>query len=96
MNLSFSNGLIPYDSNPKFLGVIFDEFLNFNKHMESLEKRTRKRLNLIKIFSHKSWRLGNETLKSIYGALIGSIFTYSFFTVFYESPLPTWRGSKEF
>ena len=46
-----------------------------------MEKRARKRLNLIKIFSHKSWRLGHETLKSIYGALIGSIFTFSFFTV---------------
>jgi len=60
MNLNFSNGLIPYDSNPKFLGVIFDEFLNFKKHTENLEKRARKRLNLIKIFSHKSWRLGHE------------------------------------
>ncbi len=60
MKLNLSNGLIPYDSNPKFLGVIFDEFLNFKKHTENLEKRARKRLNLIKIFSHKSWRLGHE------------------------------------
>ena len=38
-----------------------------------------KRLNIIKIFSHKSWHLNCVTLTSIYRALIGSIFDYSFF-----------------
>ena len=61
--------------------MTFDEFLNFAKHTEFLEKRARKRLNIIKIFSHKSWHLSHATLKCIYGALIGSIFTYSFFSV---------------
>ena len=79
--MNFVNGNIPYNSNPVFLGVTFDEFLNFRNHAESLEKRARKRLNIIKIFSHKSWHLSHETLKGIYNAIIGSIFTYSFFAV---------------
>jgi len=38
-------------------------------------------LNIIKIFSHKSWHLWRKTLKCIYRTLIGFIFYYSFFTV---------------
>jgi hypothetical protein len=33
------------------------------------------------MFSHKSWLLSEATLVKIYGALVGSIFDYSFFTV---------------
>jgi len=75
--LNLNHGVIPYSSNPVFLGVTFDEFLNFGTHADDLLKR----LNKIKIFSHKSWHLSHMTLKGIYNAIIGSIFTYSFFTV---------------
>ena len=79
--INLKDGKIPYNPNPVFLGITFDEFLNFKNHTELLERRARKRLNIIKIFSHKSWHLSHETLKSIYNALIGSIFTYSFFAI---------------
>jgi len=74
-------GLIPYNPNLLFLGLTFDEYLNFKSHTDSLRQRAIKRLNIIKIFSHKSWKLSHETLKCNYGALIGSLFTYSFFSV---------------
>jgi len=54
---------------------------NPGMHTANLEIRARKRLNLIKIFSHKSWKLSHQTLKGIYNALIGSLFVYSFFSV---------------
>ena len=73
--------LIPYNPNPVFLGIIFDESLSFNSHFNNLKSRAQSRLNIIKIFSHKSWHLSRETLINIYNALIGSIFSYSFFTV---------------
>ena len=79
--MNLTDGLIPYNTNPVFLGITFDEFLNFGKHTDDLLRRARKRLNIIKIFSHKSWHLSNVTLKGIYNAIIGSIFTYSFFAV---------------
>ena len=79
--LFINNGRIPYDPNPVFLGITFDEFLNFRVHVEGLTIRARQRLNIIKIFSHKSWNLSHETLKGIYTALIGSLFVYSFFAV---------------
>ncbi len=62
-------------------GVTFDQYLNFNEHTNNLVMRARKRLNIIKIFCHKSWHLNHETLKGIYNAIIGSIFNYSFFII---------------
>ena len=50
--IKLKNELIPYKADPIFLGIIFDERLNFNKHIESLKFRSLKRLNIIKIFSH--------------------------------------------
>jgi hypothetical protein len=71
--LFINKGKTPYDPNPVFLGITFDEFLNFRVHTEGLEIRARKRLNIIKVFSHKSCNLSHETLKGIYNALIGSL-----------------------
>ena len=81
LDINLRDGKVPYNPNPVFLGVIFDEFLNFRIHTDNLIKRARKRLNIIKIFSHKTWHLSHETLKCIYNALIGSIYNYSFFAV---------------
>ena len=39
------------------------------------------RLNIIKILSHKRWKLNTDTLASLYRSLIGSIIEYSFFTI---------------
>jgi len=62
------------------LGILFDEFLCFKEHVESLRRRALKRHNLIKIFSHEFWQLDHKTLKCIYYAF-GSIFTYSFLSI---------------
>jgi len=79
--LYINQGRIPYATNPVFLGITFDEFLNFRVHTEGLAIRARKRLNIIKIYSHKSLNLSHETLKGINNALIGSLFVYFFFSV---------------
>ena len=80
-DLQLNGDPIPYQPNPVFLGITFDENLCFNTHYSNLRVRALKRLNIIKIFSHKSWHLNYKTLTNIYRALIGSIFDYSFFTV---------------
>ena len=71
--LYINQGRIPYDPNPVFLGIKFDEFLIFRVHTVGLTIRAKKRL------SHKSWNLGHETLKGIYNALIGTLLVCSFF-----------------
>ena len=77
--------LVVYVSNPSTFNLpsTVSRYLiiNFVAHFENLQSRALKRLNLIKIFSHKSWKLCKWTLKSIYRSLVGSIFEYSFFCV---------------
>ena len=85
-DLRLNEESIPYNPNPVFLGITFDEYLCFNSHFENLRIRALKRLNIIKIFSHKSWHINRKTLTNIYRALIGSIFDYSFFTVACVAP----------
>ena len=79
--LKLSDGEIPYNPKPVFLGIIFDEYLCFNEHYKMLETRAIKRLNIIKIIRHKSWCLSYNTLTRVFLSLIGSIFAYSFFTL---------------
>ena len=81
LDLKLKSEPIPYKSNPIFLGITFDEHLNFSAHYANLRARALKRLNIIKIFSHKSWHINQKTLTSVYRAIIGSIFDYSFFTI---------------
>jgi hypothetical protein len=78
-DLHINGGRIPYNPEPLFLGVTFDERLCFATHFANLRSRALKRLNIIKIFSHGSWHLNCTTLTNLYRALIGSIFDYSFF-----------------
>ena len=85
-DIKLKDGNIPYNPNPVFLGVTFDEYLNFKSHTDNLVKRARKRLNIINNFSHKSWHFSHGTLKAIYSALIGSLFTYSFFSFTFFLP----------
>ena len=47
--LKLSDGEIPYNPKPVFLGIIFDEYLCFNEHYKMLETRAIKRLNIISI-----------------------------------------------
>ena len=77
-NLNKQN--IKHEKNPKLLGIIFDEKLCFDNHVEKIRDKCLKRLNIIKIISHKSWKLSERTKTNIYRALIGSIIDYSFFT----------------
>ena len=79
-DLRLNSESIPYNPNPVFLGINFDESLCFHPHFENLRARALSRLNIIKIFSYKSWPLSRKTLTCIYRALIGSIFDYSFFS----------------
>ena len=75
LNLKLNHERIPYSRNPIFLGIIFDEYLNFSKNFESSRERALTMVNIIKIFSHRSWHLNSNTL------VIGSIFYYAFFAL---------------
>ena len=72
---------IPYEAHPVSLGVTFDPTLSFRKQTEVIRAKCLGRLNVIKILSHRSWKLTQDTLVAIYRTLVGSVIDYSFFMV---------------
>lgn len=66
LNLKLSNGFIPKDNNPRFLGITFDRTICFIKNSEIIKEKSIERLNIIKIVSHKSWKLSSKTLSNLY------------------------------
>ena len=78
LGLKINQNNIPYQKNPIFLGIQFDERLTFNKQVENIKNKCYDRLKIIKILSHKSWKLNTATLSRIYAALIRPILDYSF------------------
>ena len=66
----FVDIVIPFNSYPPvFLGITFDEKLNFQTHFENLRIRAIKISNIINIFSRKSCHIDIKTLTNIYREL---------------------------
>ena len=76
----FNGSTISEDKAPKLLGVVLDQHLTFGKHVDHIRDRCASRLNILRIISHKSWRLSTRTLLTTYQCLIGSIIDYSAFS----------------
>ena len=70
---------IEHQKTPKLLGVTFDQHLTFSTHVDNIRAKCMSRMNIIKIISHRSWKLSKATLVNIYRALIGSLLDYSSF-----------------
>jgi hypothetical protein len=68
---------IPFDASPKFLGIVFDQRLKFDKHLLSVIKKVNERLNILKILSYdKKWNLSEGVLIKVYMSLIRSVLDY--------------------
>jgi hypothetical protein len=77
INIKLFNEFIPQTDDIKFLGLYLDRSMNFTKCVEDIHAKSHKRLNVIKILSHKSWNLTPETLRNVYYSLIRSIIDYA-------------------
>jgi len=91
ISIRLLNENIPINQQPKFLGVTFDNRLNFKTHFENVVSSCQNRLNIIKILSCKTWKLRPDTLMNIYKSLIRSIMEYS--SILY--PLISQRSFKK-
>lgn len=76
LKLSLFKDKIPKTDNVKFLGIKYDQNMTFNSCVEEVYRKCLNRLNIIKIISHKSWKLESKTLINIYKSLIRSIIDY--------------------
>ena len=69
---------IPYDPSPKFLGIVFDDRLSFDKHLEHLDNKILDRINILKILSYdKNWHLSTTILVRTYKVLLRSVLDYA-------------------
>ena len=76
-NLKLNNEILPYDENPKFLGIHFDSKLNFNKHIEYILEKCNERIGVIKALSFGCFKLPFHILRALYKSLIRSLMEYS-------------------
>jgi hypothetical protein len=65
---------IPIVKEYKYLGIIFDEKLNLDRHLEELNTKLTTRAKTLK---KQTWRYGIETKIIIWNSLITSILSYS-------------------
>ncbi len=81
LKLKIGGEFIPKDedNNIRFLGIRFDFLLSFKHQINYLKDTIRKRMNILKIISHKSWHLNQKTLVNIYKTMIRSVLDYSLF-----------------
>ena len=67
---------IPVVKEHKFLGLIFDNKLNFIPHIKYLKAKCKKALNILKVVSHYDWGADCKVLLRLYRALVRSKLDY--------------------
>ena len=77
ISIKMYNKELKKEKTAKFLGIRIDENLSFEDHCNFIKSTCLKRINILKIISHKSWQLTIETRKNIYKSLVRSIIEYS-------------------
>ena len=63
----------------KFVGLIFDNKLNFIPHIQYLKSKCKKALNVLQVVSHYDWGADRKVLLRLYRALIRSKLDYGSF-----------------
>jgi len=89
LKLFLNNAEIKQDNQPNFLGIRFDKHFTFKNQVIHLKKACAKRLNNIKILTHKSRSLDKQALITIYKILIRSLLDNSLFL--FEVLPKTWQ-----
>ena len=75
-HLTIDNQEIPYNRNPTFLGIKFDRTLSFRPHVENLQAKLQKRMNVLRNLAGRSWGMGKEDLRAVYLTYISSAIEY--------------------
>ena len=68
--------LLKYKKSCKFLGITLDENLTFEKHIEDIITRSKKRLNLLKAIRGQEWGASPDTILYTYRTYIRPLIEY--------------------
>ena len=74
--LTIYNSQIPVVSQTKFLGVIFDNKLNFKAHINYVHQKCEKAMNLLKVVSKMDWGAYSSVLLRLYRSFVRSRLEY--------------------
>ena len=75
-DLQINGSSVEYVKEAKFLGMIFDANLTWNKHATYIKSRIKVRINLMRMVSGLNWGAGKRPLVAIYRALVRSVIEY--------------------
>ena len=67
---------IPVVTQTKFLGIIFDNKLNFKAHIEYVRQKCTKAMNLLKVVSNMDWGADRSVLLRLYRSFVRSRMEY--------------------
>ena len=77
LKLTINNKPLCKEENPTYLGVTLDRQLNLKTHVENVQKKASKRLNLIKRLASTNWGADKMTLRSLYLGYVRSVLDYN-------------------
>ena len=77
LNLTIYNKPLSKEENPTYLGVTLDRQLNLKTHVENVQKKANKRLNLVKRLASTNWGADKMTLRSLYLGYVRSVIDYN-------------------
>ena len=76
INLVMGKSLIRFYPEVKFLGLYFDNHLNWKAHIKHTKAKALKALNLLKKMAHTSWGASRDILLKLYKATVLPILEY--------------------
>ncbi|MCU7844861.1 MAG: endonuclease/exonuclease/phosphatase family protein [Candidatus Thiodiazotropha sp. (ex Monitilora ramsayi)] len=74
--LKFGGVTLTFETKAKLLGMIFDNNLTWNSHIEMIKEKCQKGLNILKMVSGTSYGSDKKTMLQLYMALIRSKIDY--------------------
>ena len=77
LNLTINNNVIPTVKNPKILGLIFDQKLNYNEQVKVIKEKGNKKLRLLKALTSTSWGKQKETIVMTYKTIAQPFIEYA-------------------
>ena len=76
INIYHNNRRLEQVKEMKYLGIYFDNRLNFHKHIEHITEKSRKIIYMLGKTAKLNWGLGHKPLKTLYEGALVPLMTY--------------------
>jgi hypothetical protein len=90
LNLNINGKLINTVTKARFLGINFDQQLNWNDHITSIVNSCKSKINLLRSLTGQLWGAGKYSLLKIYRTLIRPRLDYGL-ELFYTASKASWK-----